>query len=358
MKIGILTFHCAHNYGATLQAYALKEYIKTIHQDVEIVNYVPSYFEMYVKEPSLKDCISTSLCKLIKNLYFFPSVKKRNRGFANFIKNNINPSSKKYSQKDTIEDYDVLIYGSDQIWNGLHTNGPDNIFWGYLTKPSITKIVYATSSAESFFTNARSQYIKNALLNFQNISVREKKIASILSKHTTQQISHVIDPVFLLPKEEWETRLRLKNDFAQYVLVYQVRENPLTLEIANDYAKKNKLRVVVLTKMVYQKINKNLNQTASPIEFVNLIKNAALIVTTSFHGTAFSIIFKKNFYTVSINPDVDERSLSLLQTIKLKDRLINRKPDTYQNIKYDENIEMNLNTLISDSKYYLKNAIL
>lgn len=357
MKIGILTFHRAHNYGAVLQAYALREYLKMFCSEVEIVDYVPFYFRVYNKIPTIKDCVSLSIPKLFKNIAFFPLVRRRYRAFSIFINKQLSPSKRQYLQNDIISDYDVLVYGSDQIWNGIHTNGPDNIFWGYMTNQKVRKIAYAASSADSFFVKERMQYVKNALLNFDRVSVREQNIAEILKRYTTKNIALVVDPVLLLTKEEWESKLNLQRRKSDYVLVYQVRENPLSLMIAKEYARKKNLKVVILTKMIYQRVDRRLNQTASPIEFVNLIKNAALVVTTSFHGTVFSIIFRKNFYTINISPEINSRSISILNSIGLSDRLVSIKPQDYCDVDYNDISISRLKELINESKEYIAQAV-
>ncbi len=359
MKIGILTFHRAHNYGAVLQAFALKEYLSSLCDDIEIVDYIPPYFESSNSGISFfKYTLSKSPVRFIKNLLFYPAVVKRNRGFMNFISKKINPSIIKYSSNDVINNYDILIYGSDQIWNGKHTMGPDNIFWGYLTNPKTKRISYASSSSAEFFNEGNFSYVSNALQNFDYISVRENTIKKILQKYTLKDITLVVDPVLLLSKKEWESKLNLDNINQKYVLVYQIRENPLTIKIAKEYAKKNDLKIVILTKLVYQKFNRRLNQTATPIQFVNLIRNADLVVTTSFHGTVFSLVFRKNFYTVSINSEIDERSLSVLSSIGLTKRLVNEMPIKYESIKYNNQIVCKLNSLIEISKDYLRSSII
>lgn len=359
MKIGILTFHRAHNYGAVLQAFALKEYLSSICDDVEVVDYIPPYFKSSNNGISFfKYTLSKSPIRFIRNILFYHTAKKRNRGFIDFISKNINPSIKKYDSNDVINDYDILVYGSDQIWNGKHTLGPDNIFWGYLTNPKTKRISYASSSSSEFFNDGNFSYVKNALQNFDRISVRENSIKKILLECTTKNIVIVVDPVLLLSKEEWDVKLSLKDTNQKYILVYQVRVNPLTMKIAEDYAKKKKLKIIILTKLVYQKFDSQLNQCATPIQFVNLIKNADLIVTTSFHGTIFSLVFRKNFYTVSIDSEIDERSLSVLSSIGLKERFVYKIPENYEGIEYSTLIVYKLNNLIEKSKDYLKTSIL
>lgn len=357
MKIGILTFHRAHNYGAVLQAYALKEYLKSMHLDVEVVDYIPTYFASFNKRIGLKNILSTSPNRLIKNIIFYPQIKKRNNAFINFIAKKIHPSRLKYSEKDIIEGYDILVYGSDQIWNGAHTNGPDNIFWGYSTTLSTKKIVYAASSSVNFFKLGILQYVKNALSNFNYLSVREESVLSIIKGLTDKYVEHVVDPTLLLSKEDWESKFDLKDLEHDYILIYQVRENPLTLRIAKEYAKKHDLKIIILTKMVYQRFDTHLNQTASPEEFLQLIKNATLVLTTSFHGTIFSLIFRKNFYTIDINSEINERSLSILSAIGLQDRLISAAPIQYTSIDYNEFVISKLDKIIDTSKFYLKKSI-
>lgn len=356
MKIGIITFNRAHNYGAVLQAYALQEYIRQLGEDVEIIDYCPYYFrKQYDTMNVLHQVLSTSPIRLIRNLFRYQKTKKRFYGFEKFIQQ-MHLSLKQYNENSYITGYDVVIYGSDQIWNPTHTHGFDNILWGYNSSIEIKKIAYAASMASSDISSTTSSYIRNALQNFDAISVRENTLKNELSKLSSSNIHLVLDPTLIVNPEVWYNYIPQKVN-GNYILVYQVRNSSLTLKMAKKYAKEYNCEIIELSKMATNEYRKGLNQTATPWDFVSLVKNAKMVFTTSFHGTAFSLIFRKDFYTIHVDESVDERSKTLLNQLGLSERLIKEEIKFFPSINYDELFEEKFRVLVKESQSYLKESI-
>jgi hypothetical protein len=331
MKIGILTFHCAHNYGAVLQAYALQEKLKELGHYVEIIDYRPSYLIDAYKIPSLNfksQSIKNIVFKILSVCFFKYSRRKRFVKFDDFIKNKLNL----HQQTNIIpEDYDLYILGSDQIWNGYITKGIDNVYWGrFSIKPGAKKITYAVSLGNYKLQEGQKPYVKQLLAKIDGISVREKETLSKIQSLANKQVYEVLDPTFLNNKLKWNKLINDDYQNRKYVLLYQVRYNKHLKDIAKNLAKQIKGTIIEVPAYISKQYIFNKYKTISPVEFISLIKNAECIVTSSFHGTAFSIIFEKPFYTVALNDGKDNRSINLLNKLSLQNRMIN----VYDNVKF------------------------
>ena len=154
------------------------------------------------------------------------------------------------------------------------------------------------------------------------MSVREDALQQLLQPLTGKSISQVLDPVLMAPPQIWDSFSSDKDSVEKYVVVYQVRNHPDTLRIAHHIAAQIGAKVKVLVAWVEFRPAKGTDQTATPEAFVDFIRNAACVVTTSFHGTAFSVVFNRPFYTVQLNDGWDTRSQSLLASLGLEDRIV------------------------------------
>jgi hypothetical protein len=174
----------------------------------------------------------------------------------------------------------------------------------------------------TYLNMEKEEYMKISLKNFDYLSVRENDMINLLQPFVKKPIIQVLDPTLLINASIWEKLIYNPNIRNKYVLVYQVRTNEQTLKIAQEIA--NQIDGIVIDTVPHINSNciKNKYQSASPETFLSLIKYAACVVTTSFHGTAFSIIFNKPFYTIYLNDGKDSRSYSLLEALELKNRII------------------------------------
>ena len=359
MKIGILTFHCAHNYGAVLQCYATQEFLRSKGYDVEIINYRPKYLLDPYKLFNSKRLLSKNPISIIKGtireLILFPTRLNRWLNFEKFINHKLILSNK-VKNKLIPSTYDVYIVGSDQIWNPLITKGFDEIYFCNFSfiKGKKKYIAYAASMESKILDNNISQHYYQNLLRFDAISVRETDLLKLLQPLLNVPIVQVLDPTLMISPYVWYS-FPQKLIKGKYVLVYEVRKNSNTIRIARHIAKQIGAQVKVLVACL-QFHSKEINQSASPEDFVNYVRNASCVVTTSFHGTAFSIIFNRPFYTVRLNDGADSRSASLLKSVDLEDRLIDvvDAPEFTQ-IEYLE-VNRKINILRDKSQnYILKN---
>jgi len=360
MKIGVLTFHAAHNYGAVLQAYGTQEYLKSLGHEVEIIDYRPEYIVspyklIDSKRVFYKNPIKTAK-RLLGEIMTFHRLALRYSRFNNFISKKLRLSK---SVLSTIPpSYDAYIFGSDQIWNPKITKGFDKVFFGdFAAKEGAKKIAYAASMEAIELSERQKEFFANTLKNLDSIGVREFQLQNLLQPLSDKPITTVLDPTLLLESNEWG-KIAVKPKINQkYVLVYQVRVNEATLKIANDIAEQIGGVVIQLAANVDWKIIKYRYQSASVEEFLGWIKYADCVVTTSFHGTVFASIFNRPFYTISLHDGADSRSGSLLQNLGLSDRLISiGTSPVFKEINYSE-ANIKLDAVRKESYKFLLDAL-
>lgn len=364
MKIGILTYHRAENYGALLQAYALMTYLKGIGYDVSFVDYWPNYHEEYFKLfplQQLKHWKVTSKLKFLLKLllWFVPRIIRKKR-MQQFMYDRLDVKKKiRYRSEDRTDHYDVVVYGSDQIWRKQHLGGVDFDSWyfGADNVQADKKIVYAGSMGTVITSFHDDLYIKNMMKNFSSVSVREKDLNSYLGRLNINS-SLVIDPVFLLSKNQWEKLFDI-NKSERYILFYNLLNTQDSIIFAENLGHELKLPIKELNKkMAFQNIGKRYIYAASVEQFLELIHGAEYVVSNSFHGVAMSIIFQKQFFAVGMG-NRSNRVKSLLQSLNLSDRyteynevdIVNVSPIDYRQVIIP------LQILVDKSKSYLKDSI-
>ena len=321
MKVGVITFHRAYNYGAFIQCYALCFYLKKLGFDVEVVDYRSKSIEATRQLVSFE-----SVRKFFWSLSVLPSKIKVSNMFNKIQKNRLLCSKKIYYEaKDFNNEYDVIIIGSDQVWNKRITKGLDPIYWGRI--PGSTKIIsYAASlDDDCIFSSNDFHEIKLYLENFDAISVRESKWADIFQPYVIKPIYTVLDPSLLLTKEDYEHFIEEPID-KNYVLYYQMEYNYNSkyrvIEAANAL---NANIIVIGGKKEHYKCNNQFRyiprSEVSPFLLLGYINNARLVFASTFHGTALPIALNKDVYFFA-NSKI-ERSKSLLESVGAVDRMIN-----------------------------------
>ncbi len=356
-KIGILTFHNAENYGAVLQAYALKSFLKNNNPNcqVDIIDYKSPFITFsykYIKPISF--FMGNPVKKVISFLLQFIYLPKKisvKHVFKNFNANWLKPKD------EDINLYESILYGSDQIWN-LNLTDNDFVYLG--EKYNGNKIAYAASDGGELILNDNIQNLLNA---FTKISCREKSLTKKIQRELqNMSIETVCDPVFLLKKDEWISFAK-KPKYTNYVLIYKIAENMNldneAIKFANKY-NKNVIQIVYVKSI--KKIfcfNQKYLSSVTPNEFVGYFAYADFVFTTSFHGTAFSIILEKDFYTLSFKKR-SERITDLLNELNLLNRFVEEVPefDNVSDYKVDYSyVEDKRNSYINKSALFLEGAL-
>lgn len=354
MKIGILTFHCAHNYGAVLQAYALQEYLRSQGYEVRIIDYRPEALVSYYKLFNIRYCLS--LKTFLSKVLLYPVAKKRAANFERFIRSQLH--LERIAMDSSDNDFDVFVFGSDQIWNPKILRGFDPVYWGqFEAAKGRTLITYAASMGKTVLTLQEGEFIRNAISAFHALSVRELSLKQLLMPFIDKPITVVADPTLLLGSACWD-KIALKPRFAQkpYVLVYQVVKDSDTWRIASHIAKQIGGEIVEL-KAALSLLHQSPYQCASPEDFVGYFKYATCVVTTSFHGTAFSVIFRKPFYTLRLDTPTDVRSAALLAQLGLSGRMVDKRAEvTFSEVDYTPVLPQ-LEAMRSVSKAFLEAAL-
>lgn len=301
MKIGIITFHRAWNYGAKLQAYALQKRLNDEY-DATILDYRCERIErQYYSRPT---GMLVPLKNIAKWIFRYPSMRVRHlRGvkYKKFDYEYFLTNGKIYSPENietANDDFDAFVAGSDQIWNTDITDKDMNYFLAFA--PSHKRFSYAASFGGKQFDSQERKEIVKYLEKFQSILVRENTGKDFVnSLDISPRIDVVSDPVFLLPREEWIADLGLiEKRKEKYILVYLVAKERNLLALAENEAEK------LGCKLYYINWNEAISCPSGmknvggigPAEFLQYIYNAELVLTTSFHAMAFSLIFNRPFY--------------------------------------------------------------
>lgn len=331
MKAGIVTFNSAHNYGAVLQVYAMQEYLKSLGLDVDVINYrikeIDNVYKLYNvrrKDPKLIRGIKKAKKILKVNLCERWKLEKR-KNFEYFINNVLN-TTKPYTtlqeiQKDFLH-YDVLIAGSDQIWNTELTKGFKPAYFLEFGNKDARRISYAASLGNDSIDEKYTLFYKRYLENFDFISVREEAMKDILKDLTDKPITRVIDPTLLLDKEVYD-KLKIETRYKgkDYIYVHYIGNDDKTYEIADQLSRK--LGIPVLHNRQKGLFENELDSlfNARPEEFISVIENAKYIVTNSFHTTVFSLIYEKDFITIP-HATRPARMQNLLEIAGLSNHLV------------------------------------
>ena len=367
MKIGILTFHRAHNYGAMLQAYALRHVLESKGLQVEFISYRQPKIEAAYRPFLFKCSKSVGIIRNAKNFLSacitLPRRLKRRRGFINFLTTYL-PESRKYRKRDLISnelDYDAVFFGSDQIWTTRFLGTFDDVLWGDIRLKDGRKIAYAPSMELKSVSDTEKSYIKEHIINFDSISAREMHMAEMLASITGQSVSTVLDPTLLCTKDDYTSLVSAskKVPAEPYVLVYQVGHYALVDEVARKVAGQLHCRIIEIGSDVSLHSASTYNDGFSPEDFVALIAHAKFVVSCSFHGTAFSVIFRKPFYSVLIK-GIDSRASSLLSQVGLIRCGIRSTdevdPQSMFELDYSA-VEDNLSRMRKKSMDYIDNAL-
>ena len=323
MKIGILTFHRAYNYGAVLQCYALKETLRKMGHEVYVIDYRQPDIERFYKYRSrfnLKNAFKMSFLGVLKFFLLSPlrEVKRIivhhrfKRTFEGFQKNYLNLTLKYIS---SIPDYfDRYIIGSDMLWTYDASSDHFEPFYlgEFKHKPDSRVIGYAISGTPDSFHRLGKELNYSFLGNFDAVSVRERALAEIVKEYSNREITCCIDPTMLTTKELWENVVNKNWENKRYIVTYFLRVNG-----AEGVDLKRKVQLLA-KKEDLDVINIDVISASNPLsveDFVSIIGNAKYVVTDSFHGMVFSLIFERPFHVLKLHDSHDTRYVDILQTI-------------------------------------------
>lgn len=369
MKIALLSFHNAANYGAALQAYALQRALLDMGYENEYINYQNQHRK---NSYSMSHHIIDSLKKndfigAIKYILGAPFMNLRKIRFNKFYKNNLKCTSKIYSTsndaKSLNNDYFKFIVGSDQVWN-YKNNGNDDAYLLSFVDDDSKKVSYSSSFGISEIPIEQKNIYSTYLSRIAYLSVREQYGVELVKELTNREAKLVLDPVFLLSKTRWEQMSNKKIDNRSYVFSYTNKPNQLeSFLYSTKYDLKGKhvyklSSNLTINDFIDSKIH--VKYTMSPTDFISVIRDSELIVSASFHCIAISIILNKPFVAILTgDKGKDERILNILKILGLENRIYSEKMTLKQvneTIDYDL-VNEKMESMKSISIQFLKNAI-
>jgi len=339
-KIGIMTlYYKTYNYGAQLQCYALQRTLSKMGYDAELIRFKWNRVEL---DRFYRYAGSANYDKFEKFSKSIPHSK------GIYTPENIH---------ECAEDYDIFICGSDQIW-GVNDSMPiyvlPHITLSFVPDSKI-KIAYAASMGGSAVSDRIKDAIALSVQRLDAISVRETSAAEFVSEMAGKPVYAVLDPTMLLTSEEWEEVAVKPNTDCEYIFVYNIGGNAYLDETAKKLS--SELNCEIRT------ISYSPTDSTGPAEFIGLIKYAKYVLTNSFHGTIFSILYKKQFLTFEIDNRNDNlskniRIINLLESIELSSRFVDFKAiANYENELEYWNVNQRVNRLRKASMQFLTQSL-
>lgn len=335
MKIGIMTFHASYNCGSILQCMALKKVLENKGADVDIINYSSpeqqKLYSVFYKKITLKNMIKNFLC-----IRGYSKIKSHYNQYRNYIKKVFSLEDKFWKTsgeiRDHISHYDMLVAGGDQVWN---VNCDDFSTAYFLDFDNTTyKISYSPSLGATNINNAsRAKEYAELLGKFDALSCREKNGRKWLEQLTNRRVELIADPTLLLNKAEWIGQIKdplkskISGDYIfYYAFSYSSENNKCVQRIAEEH---NLKAIVIDAKQWFIKgmdyyNNLVLCDETGPNTFLSLLNGAKYVITTSFHGTVFSLLFHKRFIYINNknHEPTDDRTSFLLEQMNLMDHYI------------------------------------
>lgn len=340
MKIGVITYWTSdNNYGQILQAFALQKYLKSKGHDAYLITYIANPPKAY---EYIKDFIKCLLYIFLRRskyeeifLFYKNKRKNRKRKFKEFKKLHLQKSTKVYHNlyelKQDPPEADIYITGSDQVWNNTACNKENGVWYLDFGKKNIIKSSYAASSGRKF-SKEEYPYINNYLSQFKLIGVRENELLNDLNSIGINNSRVVLDPTLLLPQEEYTSLFNNKrHECNKYIFFYILnirKASEIYWDEINAFRHSKNLECKIVSASGYYQakeiIKGEKNIQASIPEWLEYIKNAEFIVTTSFHGVVFCIKFQKPFIVIPLKGKYskgNDRIYSLLKKLELSNRI-------------------------------------
>lgn len=351
----LLVTKCGKNYGAVLQACALSQSIKKRQYSLVVLNYsgknLSEEFRTFRRIGSFKD--------ILYNVLLIPQyrrIKKANQRFVKFRNEHFN-FTKTYGDEEEVfnnpPQADIYIVGSDQVWNPNIKFSP--IYFLNFGDPNAHRYSYSASIGINTLPHEYIPRIQNYLSSFSSISVREESAKKILNEIGVHSIT-TVDPALLLSKEEWTD---IANEPAEenYILVYSLYKSKLLKSVAEKIKRMTHCKIVcIATSVRLQNFGDEIIWDAGPREFIGWIKNASYVVTSSYHGMLFALIFKKPFFVIPPN-STSSRFSDFLRSINMQNRIIHATEEVTEHSLIIEQENILLKEKIKQSNDYLDNIV-
>lgn len=315
-RTAIITFHCVPNYGAVLQAYALQTKLKELSAETGIVDYRPNRLT-----DEYRNINFYSIFSFVSSLWSLSAFRKKKERFRQFEKNYLDLISCEKCEGNVVLKEpvpDVIFLGSDQIWNPDITHGFDRVYFGdIVTNSPFRAVAYAASIGKKKFTEEEKSHFIKLIHEIEDISVREKEAQIMIEQEFKKKVEVVVDPTILAGKMCFEPLVK-PVPYKKYLLFYSLTGMKESAAMADKVARYCGYELVELSgrRKPYVVPQHITIYDAGPVDFVSLFYNAEYIVTDSFHGTVFSLLFHKKFISLA-NKNRGGRITGLLEAVGL-----------------------------------------
>lgn len=370
MRIGIITIHRLTNFGTALQAFALQRYLqKTTSYKTEIIDYIfPNTFH---KDKKTIIKVIRGWARIVLD-YLFEKKYKCKKKFREFQNKYFDLSENTYPNIQSLNNnpplYDIYITGSDQVWNTRTVKNDPNFYLCFVPKDK-PKIAFSACFANDSLDDKYKNSVRDRLSDYKYIGVREKSAVDIINDlHISKDIlvRNTCDPTMLLSKEDYkeissESKIKIEGNYILvYMLMYAFNPYPALENILKKIEVQTGLPIIVIGDHRFRYKGKyKFIKGIGPSDFLWLFEHASYVVTSSFHGTMFSLIYRKPF--ISISPYTgDSRIKDILEEIGLTSNLVynnSENPNITTTDPYTENVERKIKNFIDASKNFLNTAV-
>lgn len=328
MRVGILTFPNSRSYGAALQMYGLYQTCQNLGYDAEIMNYFNHWMKQERHTTNGKE-LSRSVLWVKRNMSNLLHIRMK-RHFKQFENEMV-----KYPKSATTDiaqlpvlakRYGAVICGSDQVWNPDITNKDLSYFLNFCG-PETVRISFAPSFGVESLPESYANTVRSELEAFDHLSVREETGKNLIREISGLDAKLVIDPTLLLNADQWQKyEKRQSQAKGEYILYYTIRSSRTLWKHCLDLARKTNMKILRIgSNMISSQFKKTYGVEyvcdAGPAEWLYLVRNASYVVTNSFHGTAFSVNFRKNFY-VEFSSFTNSRLSNIVNLLGLEERVL------------------------------------
>lgn len=319
--------HRVYNYGSVLQAWATQSVLENAGHEVLLIDYItPQRTKKSIFFGKSGEWRSWGAKEYVYHFFMIFSIILKEMTFGRFIHNMLN-LSKKYITVDDLErdipSADLYITGSDQVWNSDYNEGVDRGYYLDFLPENAKRVAFVSSFGQTDIPITEAEEVKKYLNRYQAVSVREKSAIKMIEGLGIDKVEWLIDPTLQISKEKWvelASRRLIKEKYVILMLLYN--EDNHATEFARKIANEKGLQLVKISwEMKKPALIDKLMTHRSPEDFLSLFYYSDFIVTNSFHGTAFSINFEKDFVVVP-RKEYNSRIESLLSLVNLEDRLV------------------------------------
>lgn len=300
MKIAVITMHAVKNYGSALQTYATQKVLTDLGYDVEIIN--------YIRKKNLDSNLANTwtrndhgIKKIVRKAVLYPTLKRWRTVFNGYLGKYIKMSPCVYSDETDLEanpvQADVFCTGSDQVWNSGWNNGIETPFYLTFVPDEIPKIAMAASIGKSELSKEECDLVFPYLRRYDCISIRETSSVAFLKDQGFNNIDFCLDPTQLQTREQWlKHSLECRNLPKKYLLLYQLNHNNALDKYAEEFAKRKGLPLYrICTRYDQARLPGKPIFIPQVQEWLSILSNAEIVLTDSFHATAFCINLNTQF---------------------------------------------------------------